>query len=149
MSVTLDDVRHFMMDYPEVNVLHDNVEVFSDDDIKKALDWSVENFNSEPPLHIRITSINDIPSSQLILMGATKWLLQSFIIGQQRNHLNYNDGGISIVDKDQHQHISQFLAAYNQEYKDLLARTKQYININEGYGDVLSQWGESKSLPWK
>jgi hypothetical protein len=145
MAITVDDVRHFMMDFPEVNVLYDNVRVFDDSDINRALDWSVENFNSEPPLHVVITSLETIPSNALILMGATKYLLQSHIIEKQRNQLDYNDGGISVSDKNQHQYMQQFLASFNAEYKDLLSRTKQYININEGFGGVDSQWRNLRS----
>jgi hypothetical protein len=140
MAITVDDVRHYMLDFPAYNKLYDHTQVFTDDDINRALNWSVEGFNSEPPMHIRITSIADIPSNNLILMGAVIWLLRSLVIKMQRNQLDYNDGGVSVSDQNNHQYIQQFLGPYVAEYKDLLSRTKQFININEGYGGLDSQW---------
>jgi len=140
VAINIEDVRHFMLDFPELNKLHDSKAYYSDPVINRALNWSVEQFNSEPPLHIRIDSLEAIPSNSLILMGATIWLLRSTIINMQRNHLDYNDGGITVSDKSQHQYIMQFLSQYVPEYKDLLSRVKQFLNINQGFGGIDSQW---------
>lgn len=134
MSVSTEDVRHHLLDYPELNKLHDFKEVFSDEDINRGLEWGVDTFNSEPPLSIQYHSVSSFPHRKLLLMGATIYILRSQIINYQRNHLNYNDGGISISDKEQHQYIQSFLSQYIPEFKDLLTRTKQFTNIDCGYG---------------
>lgn len=136
MSLTSEDVREFLRDYGEYNILLDNVQ-FTEDEIEKAMDFAVDRYNLLPP----ITNItrDTFPNRWLLLIGTCIHLLQSEAFLQLRNQATYRDGdveGIGIDDKFAlYQQLANSLTAdWNQHAQ----KTKQQINMENGYGSLSS-----------
>ena len=70
--ISADDVRMFLRDYPQNNLLLGQVQ-FSVEEINKALSYVVDEYNLLPP--ITSVQVGDIPK-RLLLIGACIWLMQ-------------------------------------------------------------------------
>lgn len=143
-SLTVEDVRWFLRDFvgqvPNTgvtNVLLDNVE-FSDDDIRRAIRFTVARWNTMlPPTNDTVASI----PIWLLLMGTSELLMQSEAFRQNRNALTYQDGNISPVGLDdkmqQYVALSQALRAEFEEKAKMLKVSRNlesvYSSLGSGY----------------
>ena len=74
MTVSVTDVRQFLRDQPEFNILLAAKE-FTDDDITKAMEFAVSEYNAMTP--ITTTELSAFPTDWLLLLGTTAHLLRS------------------------------------------------------------------------
>ena len=138
-SVTLDDIRMFMIDrVPDDNFLLDAVE-FSDEQIYRAMYFATDRYNSTPPL-LTLLSIEQMPHYTLIL-GTTAILLRMKAMNYARNRLDYSQkDGSAVQDKNKMQEyvaLSKYLMA---EYDRSVRELKYAANIESAYGSVGSPY---------
>jgi len=96
-TLTSGDVREFLRDYGEYNILLDNVE-FTEDEIEKAMSFAVDRYNLITP----ITNVTPatFPNRYLLLIGTCIHLLQSEAFLQLRNQATYRDGDVENIGLD-------------------------------------------------
>ena len=134
--LTTDDVRWFLRDTPEHNIiLPDNVE-FSTEDINRAIRFTVAKYNVLPPL---TTYTYDMINEYVLLCGVCAILLRSEGIRQNRNEVRAQDGNIAPVNLDEKQAQYAAWADRMQQEFDLHCRlSKTEANMEACYGDQAS-----------
>ena len=130
------DVREFLRDYGEYNVLLDNVE-FTEDEIEKAMGFAVDRYNLLTP--VTTLTGDTFPNRWLLLIGTCSHLMQSAAFLQLRNQATYNDGDVERIGIDDkfalYQQLSGTLSAdWNQHAQ----KVKQQANMEGGYGSLSS-----------
>lgn len=141
--VTPDQVREFMRDFPDKNILVDGVE-FSDEDIERALRLTISMGNAvaRPTSY----SVTNFPNDYVLLMGTCSYLLKSEGIRQLRNEAMYQDGNIQPVGLDNKQQAYTALAAqYLQEFTQMLTAIKIQENMSS-FGQMSSPIAQSKYI---
>lgn len=134
--VTRDQVRLFMRDYANNNILLDEVE-FSNKDLNLAIEMAVSAFNTVTP------QTNFTPTSfpqqltYLLLIGTARFLLMSESFLQVRNQATVQDGDIApigIFDKAElYSQLSQKLKA---EWDELTRGVKTQNNMEGAYNTL-------------
>ena len=130
-----EDMRMFLRDFPENNILLDDVQ-FTSDELDRAISFALDEFNGTPPL----TTINteNIPR-YLLMLGAAAWLMKSESFLQIRNQATYQDGDIAPIGiDDKHQLYVAFSERLKAEWKDSVRLYKQALNMESAYGSVSS-----------
>jgi len=117
--VTSQEIRMFLRDQPEYNILLDDVE-HSDAQIELAMKLAVAKWNAITPIS------NLIDASQmneyLLLCGVCGLLLKSEGIRQKRNQLMTQDGNISPIGLDEKEAIYLKWAMHFQQEFDQKAQ---------------------------
>lgn len=124
-------VRLFMRDYPELNRLVDGEES-SDRMIAFAIMDAISDFNSTPP-HIGYYTFEDFVNRNWLhplMLKTVVCLLESVAILQTRNHLQFNDGGISVSVSDKAPMLQQWAQLFNSRWENFKRSVKIADNIN-------------------
>lgn len=138
--VSPDQVRDFMRDFPDKNILVDGVE-FEDAEVEKALRFTISMSNAiaRPTSY----SVTNFPNDYVLLMGVCSYLLKSEGIRQLRNEAMYQDGNIQPVGLDNKQQAYTALAAqYLQEFTQMLTAIKIQENMSS-FGNMSSPLAQS------
>lgn len=96
--LTTGDIRLFMRDQPEYNILLDDIE-FEDSDILRAMRLTVAKWNAITPM-TNLTSWEQL-NEWILLCGVCCILLKSEGLRQKRNQLTVQDGNIAPVGLDE------------------------------------------------
>lgn len=122
-------IRTKLRDHPELNRLIDGVET-SDAEIGLAIVGVVSDWNSTPPL-LGNVRFETFPSLNLLLQGAMIEIVESVILLQIRNQLNYNDGqAISGGLSDKAPILMQWVDRQKASYDAKKRQLKKALNIN-------------------
>ena len=143
MSVTAEDVRAFLRDHPECNVLTDEAD-FTPEQINRARNFVVADFNSTPV----ITSFPEdkFPFVNILLLGMSAWLLNGLAVQQTRNHLPYStSGGVQVDDSNKGPQYSAMADKFQAMYEKKTRDTKNQINLDQGWGRVSSEYLSNRS----
>jgi hypothetical protein len=138
--ITNDDIRGFLRDIAGqvpgtgvTNILFDLPE-FSDDDINRALKFTVARFNIMTPISAdTLQTINP----WLLLIAASEFLMMSEAFRQQRNQVSYGDGDIAPIGLDDKQ--AQYLAIARElknEFEEKAKAFKISRNAENCYGSL-------------
>ncbi len=131
----IGDIRGFLRDYTQNNILLDDVQ-FNQDDMERAIDFAVDEFNVMTP--ISAMDAFSIPKS-ILLLGAASWLMRSESFLQIRNQASYQDGDIAPIGlDDKHQLYVQASRALKEEWQTSARAYKQQQNIESAYGRLSS-----------
>lgn len=134
-TISLDDVRGFLRDYVDNNILLDNVQ-FTNAELQRALDYAVDEYNVFTP--VSSGDASNIPKSILIL-GVASWLMKSESFLQLRNQATYQDGDIQPIGiDDKHQLYLQASRALKEEWQSVARAFKQQQNLESVYGSISS-----------
>lgn len=134
--VPADDVRRFMRDYPDTNILLDNVE-FSQADVDQGLRYVTSAYNVVTPMSSITVDGWPANASYLVLLGVTWYLVRSESIKQVRNQLTYQAGDVAPIGIDDKFPLYQALAqTLKQEWDELVQQYKIQLNMENGYGSV-------------
>ena len=136
--LTVDQVRRFMQDTPDKNVLLDDVE-FTLNDINQGIEMVTSKFNAITPQSM--ISPQGWPShlQYILLLGVTAYLVNSCAILQLRNQATYQDGDVAPIGIDDKYPL--YIALYqvlNNEWMQLTTRIKTQNNLENAYGSVSS-----------
>lgn len=136
--VTVDQVRRFMRDYPDKNILLDDVE-FSQDDVNQGVEMVTSKYNILTP-QTSITSQGWPAALQyLLLLGVAAYLIKSCSFLQLRNQATYQDGDIAPIGiDDKYPLYVQFAQILDAEWMQLAKDVKTQNNLESAYGCLSS-----------
>lgn len=134
--VSKDQVRMFMRDYANNNILLDDVQ-FVDSELNLALEMAVSAFNTVTP------QTNFTPSSFpqhlrfLLLVGTSRFLLMSESFMQVRNQATVQDGDISPIGiSDKAALYAQLSQQLKAEWDELTRGVKTQNNMESAYNTL-------------
>ena len=127
---TLEEVRAYLRDYPELNRLLDAEET-SDRQLRWYIIKILDDFSASPP-PIGVLGLGSIPRS-IVLKGVAAEALTSAAVLNLRNSMSYTDGGFS-VDLDKHQAMLALANIFRQEYETKKTRWKLAENLQRALG---------------
>ncbi len=134
-SITADDIRWFLRDYADNNILLDKVQ-FTNDEMAKAMEFAVDEYNVVTP--ISSDSSASIPKS-LLLLGTSSWLMKSESFLQLRNQATYQDADIAPIGiDDKHQLYFALAGRLKEEWQMSVKSYKQQRNMEGTYGALSS-----------
>jgi hypothetical protein len=137
-------LRKFLRDEPELNTLelvreNTNLELYH------ALLQTLDSINSD---FLPITSyvkFTDLPSWNILALGATLNILTSVGILSSRNTLTYNDpGGISVKDSDKYGRYINYFNILINKFVASVQNWKYAMNIEGAYGE-----GQASQYTWE
>ncbi len=137
-SLTIDEIRQWIRDYPEANNLIGDVE-FTNANIERAIDFVIDDINAVPPLDIVFDKAT-FPYRNILLMGVVVHLYIGQAFHQERNHLPASTGGISIDDKSHSQAYTQLASNLSAKFERQVKEIKIAINFNRGWGGIHSEY---------
>jgi membrane-bound lytic murein transglycosylase B len=132
----VDDIRWFLRDSPEHNIILPGGVEFSNDDIQRAIRFTTSKYNAFTPVsQDPAASLNEY----MLLCGVCAILLRSEGLRQNRNELRSQDGNISPVNLDEKQ--AQYAAwadRLQQDFEFHARNIKTQINMESCYGNISS-----------
>ena len=132
--VSVDQIRRFMRDYPNKNILLDDVE-FSQDDVNQGLEMVTSNYNAITPQTSYLPASWPSHLQYVVLLGVASYLLKSAAILQLRNQATYQDGDIAPIGiDDKYQQYMQLAQAFKSEWDELVRQIKTQNNLEAAYG---------------
>ena len=138
LRLTEDQIRRFMRDYPDKNILLDDVE-FSVEDINAGLDMVVGKYNATTP--VSSFTVNNLPVhfDYVLLLGVTAYLIRSCAILQLRNQATVQDGDIAPIGiDDKYPLYLQLSETLWGEWDRMVRGIKDQTNMQAAYGCVSS-----------
>jgi hypothetical protein len=125
--LTQDDIRMFLRDVAGqvpgtgvTNILFDLPE-FSDQDILRAIKFTVARFNVITPIS---RDTQDSINIWLLLIGTAEFLMTSEAFRQGRNQVSYGDGDVAPIGLDDKQ--QQYIALANTLKAEFEEKTKSF-----------------------
>lgn len=137
-ALTSEDVSQFLNDYPEVNRLIDGKE-FTSDRIQTAIKFVLSEWNETPPV-INVFTESNFPYKTTLLYGVVGFLFRGEAAFQERNHLPYQSGGLSVDDSNKSNAYIQFANMFDNKFQNLMQRQKVQENLNRGWRTVSSDY---------
>jgi len=125
--LTTDDIRMFMRDQPNYNILLDDIE-FATEDITRAMRLTVSKWNAITP----ISNLTDPAqlNEWILLCGVCCILLKSEGIRQKRNQMLSQDGNIKPVGLDEKAGLYlKWSLVFCDEFERLAMRVKIQQNM--------------------
>jgi hypothetical protein len=136
VPVSKDQVRMFLRDRADRNILLDDVQ-FSDDELNNAMEMAVSMFNGLTPQSILTPSSWPTHLKWLLLLGTCRFLMLSESFLQIRNQATYQDGDIAPIGVDDKQaayaQLAQLLKA---EWDEQAHGVKVQNNMEGCYNDL-------------
>lgn len=136
--VTVDQVRRWLQDYPNKNILLDTVE-FEQEDINQGVEMVVSAWNVMTPIS------NITPASwpqafrYLLLLGIAWYLMKSAAFLQVRNQATYQDGDIAPISEfDKFPLYMQLAQTLKAEWDQAAKDAKIQLNMESAYGSLSS-----------
>ncbi len=137
MAISSEDIRLWLRDHPEKNVLLDDVE-FDTPEIEAAIKFTVADFNETPPF--TAYAAETFPFVAMLANGVAWWLYRGESVRQTRNHLPYNTGGVQVDDQNKGPEYAQLASLFQDKYETAKRQIKNHINLEQGWGNVLSEY---------
>jgi hypothetical protein len=134
--VSKDQVRMFMRDYANNNILLDDVQ-FTDAELNLALEMAVSAFNTVTPQTNLTPSNFPTQLRYLLLIGTTRFLLMSESFMQVRNQATVQDGDIAPIGiSDKAQLYAQMAQQLKAEWDELTRGVKTQNNMESAYATL-------------
>ena len=134
-----DHVSCFLQDEPQLNVLIRRKE-FSDPLIRLCITLMVADFNQ---IHISTGfTVKSFPpgTESIQIYGTIYHLLMSASLLQVRNHLPYNDAGLSVAQFAKSGEYTGVADRFKAQFEQSALQVKYDINMFQGYGGVPSEY---------
>ena len=126
LPLTTDEIRMFLQDTAEDNILHDDI-IFPEDEIQLAIKLTTSKYNGTTP--ITNYTATQIPEF-IMLYGVCGFLLKSEGIRQMNNQMNTQDGNIASAGLDEKESIYYRWATHFQnEFKQAVKEYKIQKNM--------------------
>lgn len=137
MSLTIEDVRQYLVDRVEDNFLLDEEEM-SSERIQKAIKFTVAKFNETPVL--TSYSPDTFPFISMLLDGVCAWLYRGQAAHASRNDLAYSTSGVTVDDTGNAAEYSAFAQQFEADFQNKARQIKNQINLEQGWGSVSSEY---------
>jgi len=138
-TLTPDEIRQFLADSPENNLLIDGLE-FSDSRVNLAIGLAISSFNGMQP----ITQYTLVSFPQNYIKVLYYLTAQTLYEGQAamaaRNQMNYSDGGLQIPIEERYEMFLSLANLFGRMATDLARQIKIQMNIESGWGSVGSDY---------
>lgn len=136
--LTAEEVRTFIEDSVDANLLKDNEIEFTDTRINLAMEMAVSSFNVMPPK--TGFTVDNFQEKSVLLYGTLVKLYEGQAALAARNHLSYSDGGVTLPIEEKYPMYSQLADTWRQLFMQEAARYKVQLNIESGWGEVSSDY---------
>lgn len=137
----VDRLRKFIGDTVELNVLDEKQEC-TDIEIYHFIQDALDEINFEYLPTTSWKKISDVPSWNILKIGAVLQLLTSKGIHSSRNTITYNDGGgVTIQDMDKYGRYINYYNILITKYARGVQSMKIGNNVDDAYGGVSSEYG--------
>ena len=124
--VTTDQIRIFLRDKAENNILLDAVQ-FTQKEVDQAVSFACDNYNAMTPMSNATPS--NFPNRYLLLIGTCKYLMLSETFTQVRNSAVYQDGDMANLGiSEKAAQYSQLFGLIKGEWDELSRAMKNQIN---------------------
>lgn len=137
-TLTVDHVRRFLQDYPNLNIITGEVQ-FTQAEINQAMEMVTSRYNSMTPQTLLLPEQWPPHMQYPMLQAITAYLMRSASFLQLRNQVTYQDGDIAPIGVDDKFPLYAQLA---RELEDSAMQTLQQIkiqnNLNGMYGSLSS-----------
>jgi len=134
--VSKDQVRMFLRDRADRNILLDEVQ-FTDDELNLATEMCVSAFNAVTPQSRFSPSSFPEHLRYVLLIGTARFLLMSESFVQVRNQATYQDGDIAPIGIDDKASLySQMAQGLKAEWDELVRGIKTQNNMESAYGTL-------------
>lgn len=134
-SLTTIQVREFLQDYPESNLLLDKEE-FSNTYIELCMELAVSEYNVLTPR--TNVSLSNFPSMSLLLLGTVWQMYLGRATLMARNHLTYTDGGLQIPVEEKYELYMNIANNFGQRFSETAQKLKINVNMEGGWGEIRS-----------
>lgn len=138
MSLTLDDIRIYTRDIPELNILLEGNEQSPDELISLAMRLTVSDVNAFAP--VTYFDVENFPNDTVMLYGVLMHLANSEAERQLRNQVNYNAQGLSAGIDDKTQVYQMTADRYRSLFESKLTQYKIYLNNENAWGGTHSPY---------
>ena len=128
-------VRLYMRDYPHLNRL-----VKGEESSDRMIAWAIMDFLSDfagTPPNLGYYALEDLLDryyQAFAVRGTVVALLESVLILQARNHLNFSDGGLSVGVSDKAPLLLQIRQQLASKYEQQKMQIKVALNIEQAWG---------------
>ena len=136
--VTLEDIRIYARDIPELNILLEGRLQSPEELVELAMRLAAEDFNATPPLSAY--RVEDFPSDTVMLYGVLHHLANAEAERQLRNQVTYNAQGLNAGIDDKYPQYAQLAAYYKQLFEQKIREHKVYSNYASCWGGVDSPY---------
>jgi hypothetical protein len=134
--VTKDQIRLFLRDRAENNILLDDVQ-FTDTELNTAMEMTVSSYNAVTP-QTNLTPQN-FPTHlrYVLLIGTARYLLMTESFMQARNQATVQDGDIAPIGiSDKASLYAQLSKDLKAEWDELVRGIKTQNNMESAYGTL-------------
>lgn len=134
--VSKDQIRMFMRDYANNNILLDDVQ-FTNDELNLAMEMAASAFNTITPQTNYTAQTFPLQLRYLLLIGTARFLLMSESMMQVRNQATVQDGDISPIGiSDKAALYSQLAQQLKGEWDELARGVKTQNNMEAAYASL-------------
>lgn len=138
MAISVEEIRNYIRDKEEWNILLEGREQSSDTDITMAMKLAVSDVNVFPPVtQFTVESLNN---DSLLLFGTLHHLANMEAERQLRNQVNYSAQGLNAGIDDKSQSYTSLATYYKSLFDARVQSYKQYLNTQEAWGDSYSPY---------
>lgn len=126
----IEGTRTILRDYASQNKLLGSQEEYTDEDLRNAMEFTLDEINYGDILRTTFT-VNTLMAVNpyLLKLGTAKNALMSKMVQKTRNAMPYSDGA-GYVDKEGNLPSYQnMLTQISQQYNDARVRWKAYLNV--------------------
>jgi hypothetical protein len=134
MYLTEQDVRDFIQDRNAAD--NDGMDLsYSPEDLKSAMRRAAREYNSIPPLFIRLDDMDHLPGETNMFLDATaEQLFISEYNRLTRSDIDYTAGGVvTPIDRKRIEYLQQLIKMHGERWRDVAKTHKLQINYARGY----------------
>jgi hypothetical protein len=138
MALTVDEIREYVRDKADLNILLEGREQSSDVDIKMAMRLAISDVNGVAPVtQFTAESLNN---DAILLYGTLHHLANMEAERQLRNQVNYSAQGLNAGIDDKMQQYNSLATYYKQLFDTKVKEYKVYLNAKQAWGDSFSPY---------
>ena len=137
-ALTLDDIRVYTRDIPELNILLEGTEQSPDELITLAMRLTIDDFNISAP--VTYYTVENFPNTSLLLYGTLMHLANAESERQLRNQVNYSAQGLSAGLDDKTAVYQALAERYRSIYEAKVHEYKIYLNNENAWGEIYSPY---------
>ena len=137
-TLTLDDIRIYTRDLPELNILLEGNEQSPDELVALAMRLTVDDVNAFAP--ITDYAVINFPNNTILLYGTLMHLANAEAERQLRNQVNYTAQGMNAGLDDKSQLYGALADRYRSLFESKLREFKVFINNESAWGEIYSPY---------
>jgi hypothetical protein len=138
MALTVEKVRTYTKDSPELNILLEGEYQSSKELVELAIDFALSDLNAYPP----VTDYNaeTSPNDFLLLMGVCFHLANSEAERQLRNQISMSAQGVTAGIDDKYEQYNRLALHYRGMFQEKVREYKTFLNMQQAWGEGYSPY---------